>query len=1095
MEETKQFTVKQSQSGDDSGYSCTSLQSKYSVKLCHSQSASSGDSCFDERRLTTSESAEKGKLSTLNTSNETQNQTTLRYVSGLETTTNQESNDDNLKSEQMILTKFEPQSGQLFSTDDLPSTSKVEFDKPKHLKEDTKSNREQNSTTFLHLANLCQSYHDHKNQKTENSNGNHRFTIKDTILKEVNNQEMLLKEIIESNEVHDDLFGVIVSMNDGLIINTSNSIQKNMGYPKDMYQGRSFVDLIHPNDRISFISYVTSVLTDPYTVSKQDGTSSVTFLKSKNNDGFYCNMQRNKGLNSGYPITQRKNQYQVCKLTTTFKDLSYVSASSSHLVNEIKISRSQLILIVNAQLVHSAYTYPEERPESPVNFITKHNALFEWCYVDHLIISHFGYLPQNIIGRSIFSYFKHEDITMIREVHENMIRDKSISYIGKPYRFKCQNGDFALVQTEWSNFVNPWSDRTEFFIGKHKVIQGPINPDVTFPVDDVTPGEKITNENKTINIFDDCKKVLNKNNYEANEASHWINEMTKLNNNIKKQTSKKNQKMGLCTNCLVKKMDASIQFPFKVEVQPKTCDSFSDHGSVMLGEISPHHNYENKSSSETPPSYTQLNYNNNIQRFFNSNLKTNSVEDLTDQSYLKEASRDIDTLFDVDMENSQSDTLLQNLTPSSNIYINNFSVSYSEQNSSKSSQQPLTQKILLQHNKIMEDDLVKQHKSNTKKNKYSGVQKQNVPEETKMINNIIHGVKRSNSSAYESDTYKLTKKKHLKNSNSTVVTQAQDNANNIVAATHTVARATQIWPPSQITRDSQTTVDLSRLMPDLTDQVHYYSSSIGNNVISTKVNEFEGTYATKNPCEQNQDPITNLFQSLSIPLYATVPMINHIPQNSQILQPYFYYQNQLLLQQPTQSIQFEQTVNPQSELQVPAAPNVHSVFYQKTTESQAFQVNQEEIITSSDSEFKREFGSFKSSNGRLYSYEDSSFYSLSLRDKTDSSDREDWPSEFNKSKFTDQFIKRQPFWMENIESNPDLIFRYQIELEDVNKILQRDMEALKTFTQPSLVKEQFRQLCAEMDDYDDSKINFEDGSTLSSEDDEWVNQLEHRERP
>jgi hypothetical protein len=88
-----------------------------------------------------------------------------------------------------------------------------------------------------------------------------------------------------------------------------------------------------------------------------------------------------------------------------------------------------------------------------------------------------------------------------------------------------------------------------------------------------------------------------------------------------------------------------------------------------------------------------------------------------------------------------------------------------------------------------------------------------------------------------------------------------------------------------------------------------------------------------------------------------------------------------------------------------------AMIKKKTTESQAFQVNQEEIITSSDSEFKREFGSFKSrlictlllpnisisdynlfffiySNGRLYSYEDSSFYSLSLRDKTDSSDRE-----------------------------------------------------------------------------------------------------------
>lgn len=43
----------------------------------------------------------------------------------------------------------------------------------------------------------------------------------------------------------------------------------------------------------------------------------------------------------------------------------------------------------------------------------------------------------------------------------------------------------------------------------------------------------------------------------------------------------------------------------------------------MLGEISPHHDYyDSKSSSETPPSYNQLNYNENIQRFFQSKPKT-----------------------------------------------------------------------------------------------------------------------------------------------------------------------------------------------------------------------------------------------------------------------------------------------------------------------------------------------------------------------------------------------------------------------------------------------------------------------------------------
>lgn len=43
--------------------------------------------------------------------------------------------------------------------------------------------------------------------------------------------------------------------------------------------------------------------------------------------------------------------------------------------------------------------------------------------------------------------------------------------------------------------------------------------------------------------------------------------------------------------------------------------------SVMLGEISPHHEYyDSKSSTETPPSYNQLNYHDNIERFFKSNV-------------------------------------------------------------------------------------------------------------------------------------------------------------------------------------------------------------------------------------------------------------------------------------------------------------------------------------------------------------------------------------------------------------------------------------------------------------------------------------------
>lgn len=52
-----------------------------------------------------------------------------------------------------------------------------------------------------------------------------------------------------------------------------------------------------------------------------------------------------------------------------------------------------------------------------------------------------------------------------------------------------------------------------------------------------------------------------------------------------------------------------------------------ERDSVMLGEMSPHHEGCSKSSSETPPSYSQLNYKENIARFFQSKPKTDFGSD------------------------------------------------------------------------------------------------------------------------------------------------------------------------------------------------------------------------------------------------------------------------------------------------------------------------------------------------------------------------------------------------------------------------------------------------------------------------------------
>jgi PAS fold len=44
---------------------------------------------------------------------------------------------------------------------------------------------------------------------------------------------------------------------------TTASLTEVLGFPKDMWLGRSFIDFVHPKDRISFASHITSGVAAP----------------------------------------------------------------------------------------------------------------------------------------------------------------------------------------------------------------------------------------------------------------------------------------------------------------------------------------------------------------------------------------------------------------------------------------------------------------------------------------------------------------------------------------------------------------------------------------------------------------------------------------------------------------------------------------------------------------------------------------------------------------------------------------------------------------------------------------------------------------
>lgn len=38
-----------------------------------------------------------------------------------------------------------------------------------------------------------------------------------------------------------------------------------------------------------------------------------------------------------------------------------------------------------------------------------------------------------------------------------------------PLRFRARNGEYITLDTSWSSFINPWSRKISFIIGRHRV--------------------------------------------------------------------------------------------------------------------------------------------------------------------------------------------------------------------------------------------------------------------------------------------------------------------------------------------------------------------------------------------------------------------------------------------------------------------------------------------------------------------------------------------------------------------------------------------------------------------------------------------------
>uniref|UniRef100_G1RBV0 Period circadian regulator 3 n=1 Tax=Nomascus leucogenys TaxID=61853 RepID=G1RBV0_NOMLE len=278
----------------------------------------------------------------------------------------------------------------------------------------------------------------------------------------------------EHTSKNTDTFVAVFSFLSGRLVHISEQAALILNRKKDVLASSHFVDLLAPQDVRVFYAHTARAHLPFWNNWTQRAAPRYECAPVK---PFFCRIRGGE---------DRKQE----KCHSPFRIIPYLIHVHHPAQPE---SESEPCCLTVVEKIHSGY----EAPRIPVNkriFTTTHTPGCVFLEVDERAVPLLGYLPQDLIGTSILSYLHPEDRSLMVAIHQKVLK-----YAGhppfehSPIRFCTQNGDYIILDSSWSSFVNPWSRKVSFIIGRHKVRTSPLNEDVF-----ATKIKKMNNNDKDI---------------------------------------------------------------------------------------------------------------------------------------------------------------------------------------------------------------------------------------------------------------------------------------------------------------------------------------------------------------------------------------------------------------------------------------------------------------------------------------------------------------------------------------------------------------------------------------------------------------------
>ncbi|XP_068170437.1 period circadian protein homolog 3 [Antennarius striatus] len=254
-----------------------------------------------------------------------------------------------------------------------------------------------------------------------------------------------------------DSFVVVFSVASGQVLYASEQAPSILCCKRKFLESAKFVELLYHQDVNVFYSHTAQLHLPPWSNSHTGALFDCAQVKS-----FFCRIRGGKDRDG----EMRYNPFRITPYLLRVQGKGHIE------------EEEEPCCLALAERIISGY----EAPRIPLDkriFTTTHSPGCIFLEVDDRAVPLLGYLPQDLIGSSLLTCIHPDDRPLVLSMHRKVLKYAGQSpFEHSPVRLQCKNGDHITLDTSWSSFINPWSRKVAFIIGRHKVRTSPLNEDV-----------------------------------------------------------------------------------------------------------------------------------------------------------------------------------------------------------------------------------------------------------------------------------------------------------------------------------------------------------------------------------------------------------------------------------------------------------------------------------------------------------------------------------------------------------------------------------------------------------------------------------------